>query len=271
MTDPDIKALLGKAMEDEPPLGIDRDEVFRRGHRKLRNRRFLEAGGVAAGVVVAVVGAVALSGVFSGDAERQVPPATSSRTHEAPPGPSLPVTSEPSYAPRSSVEHAADLTKALTDSGILSDIDLKAALDVPGSPAFQVESESWEYQLVADVVDIKNSDVEGALAIEIVAAPPAGAPQGCGTPPAGGQNSEWSCHEEVRDGITIAVVEEKPVKGTSEHRITVAAVREGTKVTAVSSNLSSKLRKKNLPPDGAPIVQSEQLARIVTWPGLTFR
>ena len=44
----DVKDLLGRALAEEPPLRIDRDEVFRQGRRKLRSRRCFEAGSVVA-------------------------------------------------------------------------------------------------------------------------------------------------------------------------------------------------------------------------------
>ena len=62
--DEDVKELLGRALAGEPPLTLDRDEVFRDGRRRLRNRRLFSSGGVAAGVVAAAVGAVLLTGLI---------------------------------------------------------------------------------------------------------------------------------------------------------------------------------------------------------------
>lgn len=57
----DIKDLLGAAIGDEPPLGIDRDAVFEDGRKRLWRRRAWQSGAVAAAVVVAAVGAATLA------------------------------------------------------------------------------------------------------------------------------------------------------------------------------------------------------------------
>ncbi|MBC6446691.1 hypothetical protein [Actinokineospora xionganensis] len=62
----EVKALLGRALDGEPPLDLDRDAIFADGRARLRRRRSIAIGGAAMAVVVAVVGTSALAGGLIG-------------------------------------------------------------------------------------------------------------------------------------------------------------------------------------------------------------
>ncbi|MGH3861904.1 hypothetical protein [Actinokineospora sp.] len=89
----DVKALLGRALDGEPPLGIDRDRIFAEGRARLRRRRSVATGGAAAAVVAAVLGTTALAGGLLGPSADQLGPAQSA---SAPPStPRTTTTSKP--------------------------------------------------------------------------------------------------------------------------------------------------------------------------------
>lgn len=73
----DVKALLGRALDGEPPLGIDRDQVFAEGRARLRRRRSIAISGVAAAVVAAALGTTALTGGLLSQPTGDVGPAAS--------------------------------------------------------------------------------------------------------------------------------------------------------------------------------------------------
>jgi len=254
MSDPDIKALLGRAVEDEPPLTIDRAEVFRRGRRKLRNRRFTEVGGVAAGVVVAVVGAVVLIGVTGQDPDR-LTPATPSTTSSGPPN----VTGTSEYPPQyeETGGHAATLTDAFRTAGLLPagvDVDPK-----PGKPAHPYFIKAMgTYHLDVDLV---GDDGAGALSVE-VSPVPVGTTVTCDDLK---PSAEASCSANRIDGTDVVLVEETSSDGRRSIS-TVAVHQDGTKVTAYVSNAKSGVFK----PEGDPPLSTDQLARIVTAPELVW-
>lgn len=62
----DVKALLGRALDGEPPLDIDRDAIFADGRARLRRRRSIASAGVAFAVVAAALGTTALAGGLLG-------------------------------------------------------------------------------------------------------------------------------------------------------------------------------------------------------------
>lgn len=84
----DVKALLGRALDGEPPLGIDRDEVFAEGRARLRRRRSIAIGGVATAVVAAALGTTALTGGLLSAPAGDVGPAASASGAASPPTPS---------------------------------------------------------------------------------------------------------------------------------------------------------------------------------------
>lgn len=268
MTEPDIKALLGKAVEDEPPLRIDREEVFRAGRRRLRNRRFLEAGSVVGAVVVAVVGAFALSGVGGDGSDGQVPPATASTTGSVETSDGLelplpePTTTEPSYQspPDVSFDRAAELSEAYLSANLLpSDVTLRPLSGETVDPLFVNVDNVYKM-----TVDLVGADHEGSLEIEVAQASPNADPAACS-----GYQPVESCEVTYVDGVAVAVVLQKFDDG--EKCNVVFAVRpDGTRVTATSTNQSSTDRAGTKAPVGDPLADKDVLTRIVTLPGLVY-
>ncbi|GLW92345.1 hypothetical protein [Actinokineospora globicatena] len=119
MTD-DVRDLLGRALGDEPPLGIDREAVFADGRRRLRRRRVAATGGVAAAVAVAVFGAAMLSSGAIGLSQPEVlPAAPPSVTTTRVPAPVEPVPTTPTKAPSSTITtHRPRQVTALRDGVI---------------------------------------------------------------------------------------------------------------------------------------------------------
>jgi hypothetical protein len=120
MNDQDLrdgKELLGRALGTEPPLWTARDEVVRRGRRVVRRRKLAVSGGVVAGVVAVLVGAVALTSTAggtgapvapAGSAGLEPPPANHTKPTTTPAVPVLP--SDGGTAPGSPVP-GADLPR----------------------------------------------------------------------------------------------------------------------------------------------------------------
>lgn len=261
-SDEDVKALLGRALADEPPLALDRDEVFRRGRRKLRNRLLFSSGGVIAGVVMVAVGAVVLTGLLADEREQEPPPAATQAgpDQHAPPGPTLPLTPSvdpPSSESSTSGRHADVLTNALFGSGLiprevrLSGIDGKAVFRSAGDT----------YELRTDVVSPTD---EGSLFVSVGAVDSKAATD-C-------KRLDVSDCETRVVGTTSVVVGKWKDHDTGEKRYEVFAIHpDGTSVTAVSTNLSDRQRVDGArPPDGIPIIDDDVLTKIVTIPDLRF-
>jgi hypothetical protein len=254
--DEDVKALLGRALADEPPLRLDRDEVFRQGRRKLRNRRRFEAGGAVAGVVAAVVGAVLLTNLVADDEPAELPPAaTRTDSHPAPPGPTLPLTtttsevSPPVSATVMSQAHADLLTTVLLDAKVLSALRL-ATVDGADPTFLPVES---TYELVTDVQG--HDGATGSLSVSV----------GIGDP---AQPADCKVVVEPYNGCTVREVGRMPAVlayskdyDTGEKRTMMYVVRaDGTTVTAIATNLSNQHRENSKPPSGdSPVVTEKML------------
>lgn len=255
--DEDVKALLGRALAGEPPLTLDRDEVFRAGRRRLRNRRLFSSGGVVTGVVAAAVGAVLLTSPI-GDEPPVAPPAASGPENSAPTGPSLPlnpsVTTPPSSRPPMSEDHAVALTGALVDSGLLGkDVKLAEPKFYPGDVSYDLQT------------DVITPAEEGALTVSVAAAP-SGAATDCAA-----VRDNAGCEVRTVQGTRVAVGTWKDY-GTGEKRLLVYAIRaDGTSVTASASNLSANEREDGQPPVGkTPVIDEDALTKIATIPGLRF-
>lgn len=261
MTD-DIKELLGKAIGEEPPIDIDRDEVFRVGRQRVRRRRMLAAGGVVAAVVIAAVGATVLTN-FVEITDDPTPPAAGSGQH-APPGPELPLTTE---APPSSngqakppltSAHASELTILLYRSGV---VPANMAIPLPGQstapPAFRVEDNVYLYE--ADVVTPAS---EGVVQVTVDHATP---------------GKVVSCND-VRTEFTTCVmtsaygspVAEATWKNDAGDRRNVAmTIRpDGTTVAAVSTNLSRRLSDEGKSAGGSPpVIDMDELTKLIVKSG----
>jgi hypothetical protein len=244
----DVKDLLGRAFDDdEPPLGIDRDGVFRAGRQQVRRRHRLAAGGVVAAVVVAVVGAAVLTD-FVEITPDKLPPAA--EAPPAPPGPELPLTptSTPAGAPPFTAEQARELTVRLH-----AFIGRGSAVEWPGEsdPRFQVEGPSYQY--ASDVVLTDGG--EGALQVSVSYVPP-------GTSVACVENGD--CVLTDTKGNMVAQTEWTD-KGSRERRALAAVIlADGTKVTAMSTNLSRRMRDDAKQPSGEPVLGIGALTDLIT-------
>jgi hypothetical protein len=255
----DIKDLLGRAIGAEPPLRLDRDEVVRTGRKRLRQRWALEAGGVVAAVVVAVVGASVLSGVVgSGSEEERLPPAaTSTSSHPGPyPGIDLPLTPDPTTEGAALTrEHANQLTQRLFASSTITQLGALTATEGGGDVlAFRVKSGTYVFD--ADVVAGRT---DGALQVSVEPAR-AGEETGCELVP----TPYDLC--EVADGVAVARWKD----GTGEKKLLVVVVQDGSKVAAVATNISSRQRADGKAPDGRdPVLGVGSLTKLVRYAGLT--
>lgn len=249
----DIKDLLGRAFDDEePPLGIDRDEVVRAGRQKVRRRHRLAAGGVVAAVVVAVVGAAVLTD-FVEITPDKLPPAA--EAPPAPPGPALPLTptSTPAGAPPFTTEHAGELTVALRDF-----VGRGSAVEWPGEsdPRFHVEGPSYQY--ASDVVVTDGG--EGALQVSVSYVAP-------GTAVTCVENSDCVLREAKGNLVAQTVWTDK---GNDERRALAAVIlADGTKVTAMSTNLSQRMRDDDKEPSGEPVLDIDVLTDLITQAGFS--
>jgi hypothetical protein len=262
--DEDVKALLGRALAGEPPLALDRDEVFRQGRRKLRNRRLFSAGGAISGAVVAVVGAVVLTGLIAEEPVPETPPAATRTERPAPPGPTLPLTTtqqgpSTSYTPlEPTADHASALTRALLAT---LPADARPSRLDGEPPRFKPAQDTYEF-----AADIETGTADGSLSVSVGSAP-AAAEAAC----AQVADANAGCAIRTARDVVVAVGTWKD-HGTGEKRYIVYAVRrDGTSVTAIATNLSERRRTygKN-PADPAPVVDAARLAEIVTLPGLRF-
>jgi hypothetical protein len=259
----DIKDLLGKAIgDDEPPLGIDRDEVFRAGRQRVRRRRTIAAGGVVAAVVVAAVGAATLTNFVSLDPE-PVPPAVGDSEH-APPGPDLPLTSTTHRPPDGpdgpplTAAHADELTSRLY--GSFTPATVIGSPGQTGRPGFRVEDDVYLYE--SDIADGKG---EGVLQVTVGAATP-------GTEATCADVGEYdTCKEKLTDGEHIAQATWKGPDG-ERRNIAVAVLPDGTKVAAMASNFSRRHEDAGKRPAGDdPVLDLEKLSQLIVKSGFRVR
>ncbi|GAB1512252.1 hypothetical protein [Actinophytocola sp. KF-1] len=253
----DIKDLLSTAIgDDEPPIGIDRDEVFRAGRQRVRRRRALAAGGVMAAVVAAVVGATVLTDFVQTPPE-EVPAA---EAPPAPPGPDLPLPmSTTVIAPPNSEQHVAGLTAKLYHSGLLTVDMARPWPGRSGPPGFRVENGEYRYE-----ADITRSGRVGRLEVTVAAAPP---------------NSAASCADlgEKYDSCTVAPGYGQPVvqatwkNAEGERRnLVVTVLPGGTKVAALVSNLSRRDADLGKPVSGGTTpLDAGELTTLVTKSGFS--
>jgi hypothetical protein len=269
MTEPsdesDVKALLGRALSGEPPLTLDRDEVFRQGRRKLRVRRMFSTGGAIGGAVVAVVGAVMLTGLIADEpAPEENPPAASRTEHPAPPGPTLPLTTTevpPTVRAPLSEQHA----RTLSHDFLMNNDALPNTVQM-----FRPDGESVQFTVGKDTyelrLDVRLPPAEGNLSVSIGTADP-GRVANCKDVP----DAKYGCTVRKVRGVHVAVGTWKGY-GTGEKRYIAFAVRpDGTSVTAVATNLSDTRRNQGaLPSTKTPVLDQDVLARLVTMPALRY-
>lgn len=227
MTD-DPRELLSRAFSEEPPLRIDRDEVIQQGRKRLRRRRFFEAGSVVAAVLVAVVGVAALTNLSGTDPER-LPPAAS-RTQPPSQSPT-PTTSEPRLDPSTETRpvtvplDAAQLLKLLYEPGIVTEDDVKVVLGRSGRPTFELSGGEYTYE--ADVVRPKTP---GSLHVVVAQAPGEVLDCKVSQPYSGCELTTW-------DGVPVALARYKNESG--QRGTSVSVVLNGIRVVAKTTNLTS--------------------------------
>ncbi|MBB4906485.1 hypothetical protein [Actinophytocola algeriensis] len=258
----DIKDLLGKAIGDEPPIGIDRDEVFRAGRQRVRRRKALAAGGVVAAVVVAAVGAATLTNFVSLDSE-PTPPAVGDSQH-APPGPDLPLPSTPvsqkppPLGPRLTSQHAEQLTDRLFHSWYVSSTEV-----VPwhgdATPGFRVEDGTYRYQS-----DLTSPNAEGVLQMTVDFVAP-GTKASCGDI----LGPYDSCAVVPKDGVAVAQATWKSPAG-ERRNLAVTVLPDGTRVTAMTSNFSRRFSDAGkVPSGGEPVLDMEKLTTVMVKSGFS--
>jgi hypothetical protein len=270
VTDPEIKNLLGRALGDEPPLGIDRDEVLRHGRKRLRTRRMFEAGGVVTAVVVAAVGAALLTGVV-GERETLPPAASTTVEQPAPPGPTLPLTpppttgttaqppsSMPGYPP--SNDRASQLSDVLLTAGALKVGEMTS---FPGkSLAFVVADSNYVFE-----ADLRIGQVEGSVLVSVSPALPADGGAKCDSIP----EPKSDCATQIVGGQPVSVATWRD-KNTGEKRYLGHAVKaDGSTVSVIATNLSERQRDSGKrPTTWTPVIDRDTVANLAALPGLTF-
>jgi hypothetical protein len=258
----DIKDLLSRAFEAEPPLRLDRDEVLKAGRKRLRRRRFLEAGGVTAAVVAAVVGASLLTGLVGSAPEDRMPPAASSSTGRAPAGPDLPLpqTTGPSRNTPLTREHADTLMDRLYASSVIKGIGALSATQAGGNQlTFAIRSNAYVFE-----ADVATGNREGSLQVSVEAA---GAGDVASCEPLDRPFDD--CTVDTSTGIPVAMATWTSSEG--EKQYLVLAIQDGTKVAALTTNLSSVYRDKGQRPSGEPVLDKGQLVKLVVYSGLRVR
>jgi hypothetical protein len=258
-----IKGLLGKAFGQEPALTLDREEIFRRGRRGVRLRRFAASGGVAAAVVAVVLGAAALNNLpgdgkdispaQSAGARPPYPPlATSSES--APAGPQLPL-STTTAAPGD--QHAGELTKLVAASGAVpGGVALFPAEPNRAPLTFAFVGDA--YRATATLSDAKG---QGVLIIELRRAVNGASVPRCPQVP--------DCAELNQAGVAMAARTAKNSTGSVEY--SVDALRpDGTTVFLIASNMASIRPDETKPTRALPVVDLAKLREIAALPRLTF-
>lgn len=254
----DVKELLGKAFGEEPPLGIDRDEVLRKGRKRLRRRRFLEAGSVVALVVVVAVGASTLTNIAgSGQDEHHRLPPAASRSDHAPPGPDLPVPSTPVSTtfevPPDPESAEQQLTAVLYTTGL---IDLRRVAQVPGKtgqPQFTLKDNLYTYEADYNRTPTRR----GHVRVEVDLTPTVLVPCDDLT-----SNTD-ECETRVVNGTSVTVNRYSDNNERSARATAVFA--DHVRVTAWATNLSYTDRELHRKPKSdTPILSEEELCLLVT-------
>jgi hypothetical protein len=267
----DVKRWLNSALAGEPPMSLDRAEIFRRGRRKLRNRKLFQSGGVVVGVVAVVLGAVLVTDLAGGDSG--VPPAGSSTGTAPPPAvtttdqplpPSTAVTVPPPSAkepdlPEVEDARAGDLTRALLQSGLLPDDALLSS--VPGEygkPVFRKLHEGV-YRIETDV---RTQTAEGWLSVLVEqGGPDGGLRPTCQIP----EERFDKCAVRVEFGESMTIAKQARASGEVRHWIR-AVRRDGLFVTAISSNLSVRKKADGGWADKQVVLPESTMIKIAAYP-----
>jgi hypothetical protein len=254
----EVRAMIGTALDDEPPVGIGYDSVHAAGRRRLARRHAGFLGGAVLGVVAVATAAVTVGQLVAGpsNAPGGGPPATStSATAPAPAGCTVPaMTGGFSSAPDGSASPAE-----LAESGRLTQAFARFALPLPaGVTAEPAEvklcaiKESWGAELT-----LRSPGGDRAIFIEV--RPRAGqAPGECAT--FGGRVT--CTPRTLQDGTAIRLSETPSVDPTQPTIIQVEAWRPDDTVVRVMETGSEGT------PAGLRILDDDALIAIATAPEL---
>lgn len=268
----DVRRWLDTALSGEPPLSLDRAEIFRQGRRRLRHRKLLQAGGAVTGVVAVVLGAVLVGGLATEEAT--IPPAANptGQATEQSDGPSPEVTTtlrppSPPSSPRTTeqpraTDEAADrLTQAVVNPDVLPAGWRISPVQGTGGPTFELIHPSV-YGLQADVY---TADGSGWLWVLLEKGPGVGA--SCNVI----EEPVLKCEVREEHGMEMTVAVQRFDSG--EVRRVVRSVRpDGCYVTVTSSNLTAADRDKGMKPKSAwPPMSEPQMTKIAALPALYVR
>jgi hypothetical protein len=271
----EVKDLLGRAFAHEPPLALDRAEVFRSGRRQVARRRVAASSAVAASVIVAVAGVASLMNAMGGQSRdvaasssTAAAPTTTATTETAatsatgvtaPPGPSLPLTVT-TPLPAAEV-HAETLTGALAGDIVLSGFQLGSTGDGARLPlVFVYDTYTYTYTASADLTDEHGV---GTLVVR-VGRSTANAVLLCENSTA---EVRVSCQVDSRYGYPVAVTSRAARTGTIEYSVR-ASRGDGTDVLVTATNMAS--RGDRPVTRGAPPLDLETLRRLASNPYLTY-
>jgi hypothetical protein len=265
----DVKDLLSKAFGQEPPLGIDREEVLQQGRKRLRRRRFLEAGSVVALVVVVAVGAATLTNLVGlGQEDKKMPPAASS-TQYAPPGPELPMSSESTprapvttttHLPYASTGEVAEdqMTALLYAVGVVNPKEASAVPHQTGVPGFRRVGDHYVYE--ADVV--RSSTSRGYVQVTVDFSPTVILT--CSNLPAPSDD----CEIRTRAGLQVTL--SHYIDRNGERTVQATAVTpKGVWINATASNITRHDRELDRPiSNNPPVLSDDDLCNLVAKAGL---
>ncbi|MGH3757853.1 hypothetical protein [Actinophytocola sp.] len=270
----DGKRLLGRALGDEPPLWMARDEVLRRGRRVVRRRRLAISGGVATGVVAVLVGAVALtslagpngsSGAPAGAAVPAPPPVSHSEVTTTPAVPVLP--SKGGVAPGFPVP-GADIPRpgeprteaeAKRLAGLLSARPPRLPEDISVQPiGMSVVDGGWHV-----IYDLETTDSDRSLLIDVWPTETRGELNCTGAQ--SGEQMSGCATKKLENGASIRTLTEGPPDGsTPTLRSVVASRPDGTSVFVLETGTS-------IPTSIQPLLTFDQLTELALMPQLRVR
>jgi len=249
--DDNVKRLLGRAFGEEPPLRIDRDEVIEQGRKRLRRKRFFEAGTVVAAVVVAAVGAATLTNLADSEPER-LPPAASSTYPMPPPGPQLPLTTTGALPPpRVTTTQTPQglnpdrLTAMLYSVGVVSAKDAHPLPGRSGTPTFRPTGDGgFIYE-----ADVSRSGDEGF--VQVIIGTTMDVRSACSSP-----RPNARCEVRDKTGTEVVVTEFDDGDG-QRHTTATAVLPDGLQIYAMATNATVKDTNAGALGDGSPPVLSD--------------
>jgi hypothetical protein len=260
--DEDIRRLLRGAFGPEPPMRLDRAEVFRRGRRAVRLRRITASGGVAATVVAVAVGVALLPGLGkpvpnpAHGSDTAVPTSTQPTTFTLPPVPR-------GRMPRTDDKRAAELTEVLARSGVFPAGLEIVPLGRTDVPMLRFQHDGLGYFMIKDV-----RDRHGLGGFDLRVGFPSDAPaRRCDVV----EEGQLSCQEDREPGAWMWVRTFQAPHGTVAYH--VSAVRDdGTRVTVASSAVphSTTGVRGWRPGRLVPPVSVGVLMQIAALPGLSY-